>query len=257
MRRFTLTCLTAGMLAVAFAASASAQISDPVFKVTASSSLGSATFEANFADGTFSPATGIFTWTNPSKIDLIDPGNGNYIASIKGNTTIRTKLEADFGYQVDFGYLLDAGPATTKFSIVSSQLSFSTLATPEGRATTVMGVTDNDGNGATLTPTLAGPGAFLAQYNGLAPGGTTFATLLKSPIVAGPGGSMSASDAEPPVGFLKPIGVPVSSLSGLMEFTVTANDSASGQSNFRVLPEPSTLALLAFGALACVRRGRR
>jgi hypothetical protein len=234
---------------------ACAGISDIVYDVTASNSLGTATYQAKFAQGTFNPGTGIFQWSAPGPVDLVDPDNGNLIATIKGSTTVRSILVEPFGYQVEFGFLATAGDASnpTTFKITSALLDFATLPDPNGRATVVMGVTDNNGDGAALAGLYPGPAATIHKYNGLAPAGATFASLLAG-VTAGPGGSSSATAEEPSGSFVKPVGAPVFSISGQMNFTLSSGDTGTGTSNFRILPEPTTLMLLAAGGLMALRR---
>jgi hypothetical protein len=94
---------------------------------------------------------------------------------------------------------------------------------------------------------LAGPAAFIANYNGLAPGGLNFASLL--PGVSTPGGSNSISGEYPGGGAYAPIGVPASSMSIQYKFTLTSGDQASGTASFEIIPEPAAglLATLLIG----------
>ena len=84
------------------------------------------------------------------------------------------------------------------------------------------------------------------------PMGTTFAEGIYS-MSAGMLETVTEDFDHPESGFL-PIGETVNDMSSLVSFTLSAQDLASGTSSYVIVPEPASLAVLALGALALLRR---
>ena len=222
-----------------------ADISEIVFRIEATNAAGSGSFEVTKDKLKFNPQTGMYTWVQLTPITLT--GAGGSVAEL---TQATLALKSD--PQVNLGFAVLSGTSTTTFTIDSALLSFPTISPAEGRASAGMTVTDLDNTGVTLTG-LNGPGAYLAQYNGFVPGGTTFVNGISS-VTAGPGQSNVGSLNYPGGGAYAAIAVPVNDMSARISFTLTANDTASGTTNFEIIPEPASLALLGLGALVVVRR---
>ena len=126
--------------------------------------------------------------------------------------------------QVTLDFAMQAGSAgTTTFTARSALLSFAPILNPQSIASVGMQVSDFDGGGATLQAT--GAGAFLAQYNGFVPGGSSFAELIDR-IDAD---WFDTANADASQGWEAIPGY-VSNISTQIEFTLSANDS--GQWNF-------------------------
>jgi hypothetical protein len=192
-----------------------------------------------------------YVWTLASDHSFLNP-QGETMAVLEQGTHIEI-LPPTAGRstpQVTLGFAVTAGSATTSFDIRSALLSFATLYNPTGKATVGMNVSDRAPfGGATLTGTGLGlGGAYVAQYNGAVPGGTMFNELITTPVVVAPFGQTPASGDT---GWQSIAGA-VSDISTQLSFTLTARDSASGTSNFEILPEPASLVLLA--GLALLRR---
>ena len=122
----------------------------------------------------------------------------------------------------------------------------------EGRATVGYSLTDFDGDGAILVglgDPNGSPAAYLAQYNGNAAtfSGTTFAELIPG-MSCGPFESTTLSDAHPALGFL-PIVDPVSDMSALINFNLTANDLASGTTNYIIQEKPTSVESVSWGGV--------
>ena len=245
MRRVLLG-IVAGVMSVA---TASAQISNIVYDVVATNSIGTATFQGTFGEGGF--VAGVYQWNSGGIVPLFD-GGGNLIAQIQGNTTIWPDL-ANGGYQIRYGFQVVAGERDTTFTITSARLGFAALNNPDGRATMQGTLTDQTGDGALFSADIGGKTS-QSLYNGATPGtGTVFANLMGGISVVSPGGSQGNNEAFPAVGFTPIAGV-VNSMTGMLKFTVSAGDLASGTAQFTIVPEPATLALLALGALGLIRR---
>jgi hypothetical protein len=148
-------------------------------------------------------------------------------------------------------FAVQAGPVPTQFIIASGLLLFPTMSA-EGRATAGYSLTDFDGDGASLDgigdPAGAG-GAYLAQYNGFALtlSGTTFAEFIPS-MSAGSFSSSTVNDALPALGFL-PIVDPVSDMSVLISFELSANDLASGTTNYIIQEKPTSIESVSWGGV--------
>jgi hypothetical protein len=148
-------------------------------------------------------------------------------------------------------FAVQAGPVTTEFTITSGVLSFPTMSA-EGRATVGYSLTDFNGDGATLVG-LGDPGgtaaAYLAQYNGDAAtfSGTTFTELVPG-MTADPFSSSTVNDATPALGFL-PIVDPVSDMSVLINFDLSANDLASGTTNYIIQEKPTSIESISWGGV--------
>jgi hypothetical protein len=113
--------------------------------------------------------------------------------------------------------------------------------TADGRASCGFSVTDTDGDGVVLTGVgdpAGTQGAYLAQYNGFAGtlSGTTFAEVVHS-LTAGSLTTATTSVDVPPLGFLQIVD-PVSDMSVMVSFDLSANDLASGTSTFVLVERP-------------------
>jgi MYXO-CTERM domain-containing protein len=158
---------------------------------------------------------------------------------------------------VSLNFSVVAGATMTNVTVTSALVSFPPITVAEGRNSATMEVSDLDGNGVSASPVSGG--MYSAQYNGLAPSGTSFHDLLAAAVgTAVPGGSASASEAFPGLGLYVPIVGTVNNISSRFNFVLTANDLASQTSTFRVqaVPAPGALVLLGLGGLAAARRRR-
>ncbi|MBI3837041.1 MAG: PEP-CTERM sorting domain-containing protein [Planctomycetia bacterium] len=206
-------------------------------EVTASSGADSGTVDIDV------PLSGIWHPLTPKGI--VD-ASGNVLGSVSEIT-----LTADSDPSVSLGFFVTAGASTTTFTISSPVVSFAPLVNQQGVATAGVTLTDGNSDGASSFGLFPADKAYEAVYNG----STVFADLV-SPVSAAPDSSMTTSERFPAVGTVL-IGGPVTSIQSQFHFTLTANDLASGTSNFRVTPEPSSLVLALVGALALLWRERR
>lgn len=183
-------------------------------------------------------------WTWNSTADLnIKAANG---------ATVGTLENCHFGFEADptvtLYFDVVAGNSLTSFSIMSGVLTFPTIINGQARATSAVTVTDNNGNGVSMTGTEPGGHMYLAAYNGTP--GATFATLNGGPINAGGFDSNFSNDS---FGFTTIMGA-VTSIRSEFSFKLTAHDSASATSTFTIIPAPGSAALAVLGLLGARRR---
>jgi len=218
-------------------------VSNIIFRIDATNTVGSGYLEFTSDLLVYQPATNQWTWSTGMN-DIVTEG-GDFIASLDSATLKLVKDPvATKAYYLELGFTLHAGVSDTDFDILSPLISFQTLPSwalqpPDGggRATASLTATDVNGDGVTLMP--AGPsgnGAYTAQYNGWAPNGITFASLVGE-LSFGPGGSGNASQSYPQTGYA-PINDDVYDMSAVLAFNLTAEDSGSGTTTYRILPEP-------------------
>ncbi len=230
------------------AAPAAADISPVVLHIRATNAQGTDTWMARIDAGEFGP-DGTYHWSLGAPVELRDD-NGVLVGMLtQGSTTI---IEDPV---VSLGFTVTAGAVDTTFQITSALLSFPSMSAAEGRASGQIGATDLGGNGVSLTGEFGGH-MLTTRYNGIVPGGTTFADLFAGPSVnAEAFGSVSILDESPDTGFT-PIPGTVTDISMQYFFTLSAGDTASGTATFVVLPAPGAAALLGLAAAAGMRRRR-
>jgi hypothetical protein len=226
----------AGLAALITAAASAGTISDPVITIQASSSLGSGTYTVPYIPGNYNPETGVYNWASTGEVDILGE-NEQIIATI---SQLSTFIMVD--PVVNVGFVLTAGAADTSVSITSALVSFAAIPNALAQASAQIGATDTDGNGANITGGFGGLGYQARTNLGV------FGTTVPSFAVGTFGSSNQNGSLGPAV-----IGT-VTSMEAEFDFTVTANDAASGTSVFVVTPEPASLALLGLAGLLAFRR---
>ena len=215
------SCLGAlcALLAVAVAR---ADLPEVMFELTADAGPISVTIPVYTDWGTYDPETQTWSWTLEDNLPF--EANGEVLATLtEFDVTVREDPE------VNLNFAVQAGSDTTSFSIASALLTFDPITNAQGIASAAMTITDQNGDGATLTGIGATGGAYLAQYNGWAgdpvngPSGTTFHEGIPS-IVADPWLQATANTGQ---GWT-PIADTVNDMSALISFSLTAQDLASG-----------------------------
>jgi hypothetical protein len=171
--------------------------------------------------------------------------------------TMSVALDGDPAVTLSFA--VTAGATNTSFSFVSSTVTFDPLLDADAYATASLTLTDNNGNGASVTGGFPGSTAYQARYNG----GTVFTDLV-TPFTAAANSTSTGSGRDPLVSTEIIPGL-ISSIQSQFVFTLSARDSASGTSRFQVnipsnnIPEPSTyvLAMLGVAGVYLARRRKR
>ena len=189
------------------------------------------------------------TWGDPTGSDpskYLELGNGAFLQSM----TVR--IDADPRVSVEF-YVV-AGPTGGLFTLTSDVVSFANLASCDAAATAALTVTDRDGDGAMATGGYDNGCFYQAIYNDT----STFCYLIQKPMSTAGYCSDTSKDNVPPW-------VPMNdiyNISAQFKFHLSPNDSASGTSNFVVVPVPEPSAMLSLltgvvGLVGFVRRRRR
>lgn len=233
------TCLLT--IVIATTSVAGADIMSPAFLVQATNETGTGTFEVSSDEMTYDPVAQTYSWAMTGSVDIVTETQ-DVVAVLTGGEIIYKEDP-----QIALGFSVAAGLTDTTFLISSGLLSFPAIALPEAVASAGLTLTDTsiDGSGATLTEMGPGTGSYVAAYGG----GTVFADLL-------PGLSTTGSISQSAIQPLASIGGPVSDMGAAFAFKVSAEDLASGTSNFVIIPEPAGLALLLVAGLSVAARRR-
>lgn len=194
-------------------------------------------------------------WSSNEIMEMRSPITNELIAVLNPENK-ESRVEYVDDPIITLNFAAQAGPSPTQFVITSGLLSFPTMPA-EGRASVGFSLTDSDGDGATLTG-IGDPngaqGAYLAQYNGFAGtlSGTTFAEEIQS-MNAGIFSTTTATADVPPLGFL-PIVDPVSDMSVMVSFELSANDQASGTSTYVIQQPPTSVETASWGHVKSLYR---
>ena len=221
-----------------------------VVDVHVQTASGEGRFQVLFEAGHYEQETGIFQWSLGKPFVLRDETTAMPLVTFQG---LEVWYREDPEVALSFGIV--NGPADTTITIATGLLSFPDINGAAGRATVAMALTDLDGNGGLLEGLGPVGGAYVAQYNGGVPAGTTFAELIGL-LVAPPGGSILA-EVSIPAGGLLDIPDVVSDMSAQFSFRLSPNDMVTVQSHYQIIPVPAAVWLLAAGLAVGGRRRRR
>lgn len=248
---FLIAVLFAAVSSVLIALPALATITGGALNITATNEAGDyATIHIEVPPG---PSPWI--WSSNEIMEMRSPVTNELIAILNPENK-ETRVEYVDDPIIGLTFAVLAGPSPTIFVITSGLLSFPTMA-GEARASVGFSLTDSDGDGATLTG-IGDPngaqGAYLAQYNGDAGtvSGTTFAEFIPS-MNAGIFSTSTQTDALPQLGFL-PIPDPVSDMSVMVSFELSANDQASGTTVYVIQQPPTSVETASWGQVKSLYR---
>lgn len=177
-------------------------------------------------------------WTNGGP-QLIDPNTSVSLGRLN-----RVEMGFVGDPVINQLFAVQAGNSTTKFTISSAILTFDT-GDYYTTGSAQMGVTDTNGNGATVT----------GQF-----GTDCFRWLCDNQVIgSGIGGFATGpnTSSNPQTVLIPNITYfGVSSMQSEFSFLVSAGDIATGSSNYQKIPTPGAVALLGLGGLVATRRRR-
>jgi len=215
------------------------------------SSLGSASFtlkpSEHTGNGSFVDWDTVFA--NPGTKYNWNLPVGQDFDIFDGGTKLAHVSQLSFAVQadpvMDFGFSVEAFAEGTTFTISSPLLTFSEIVNPS-EVEAYSQVAANPGT-TKVTGNLPGGKVYRAEYNGI-----SFADLVDSPI------AIPSPVVDEGTG-VQSIAGGVTSMQGIYSFSlnqdmVGGNLSASAVSQYSIVPEPATLALLGLGSLVIRRR---
>jgi hypothetical protein len=227
---------------------AGADISDTILTVTANDGRTEGTIYISQADGYWDGDDFFWSFDDPDNpMEIRDPDD-----QLLGTLT-SASLAFYADPQVALGFAVQAEDENTTFTITSALLSFATIPSAFARADAALTLQDFFGTGALLTGNGPLGGAYLTQYNGFVPDGTSFAEAIDQIEVIPPDMLATADFASAEPGEYLPIGT-ASNMSSQFAFTLSPQALASGSANFEIIPEPATLLLVLAGLIAARRR---
>ncbi len=233
---------------------ANAGISDTVFSIQATNDSGTATYFADFNEGTWNPDTQTFTWSLPSSIDLLD--EETYVATLE-SASITVEMLPTPQIQMSFGVV--SGTSDTGFLIDSAAVDFNTIPADLAAGYFLAGCTVYDSgadDGMWLyEPGLEGFGAFQSYYNLDSVPAPLFSHLLA--VVGSSGGGMANGSQSYPGSGYAPINADVDDMYIHADFILTDYDSAETNTTYILVPEPTGLVLLTLGGVLVGWRRRR
>lgn len=185
-----------------------------------------------------------FTWYLKDPLMIAADNDPGQILAIIGPTVgkgLSISLKAD--PFVNVGFSVAAGQYDTAFSFSSPVVNFGPFNNPDAQATASVSITRPGDK-------LYNGGFALKAYRALYNGTSVFADLVDTPY---PGGIVGPATVMDFTGWQQIPGS-VSSMQAQWRFIVSAGGSATGSSDFEIIPEPATILLLGIGGLALLRR---
>ena len=246
-----------GAAVASMAGTATAQVSNVVYNISASSSLGSASLSFTQSDAEVTNnGDGSYTLAFSGATDLVDSGTGNVIATLTGATAMLNPGFNGLDPRINLGFSVENGLADSEITITSGTAQFSPF--PSGDAFAAGSVTLTTGDGAVVNADgLVGGNYFFGGFTGLSSDGDPdfpftdqVAMLMPDPLSTQ--GSAVQSDVMP----AQPITGPFDGIGSTFSFSLSESGQLSGTSTFTVTPTPGTAALLGLAGIAVSTRRR-
>lgn len=238
-RAFAVAAIAAAVVAVQ-----AGSVSTTFFRIDVDNGVDNASWEVASNDPFVTYDAGTQTWDWSSAGQLIDLDG---IVSV-GSANLQVQGDP----RISLGFALTAGELDTNVTITTTVLGFGALASPTGVGSVSMTLTDNGGDGASLAGLGGDAGSAYAAYYNIAPPGTLFAEFVDA--MTAPAGGTDIDGGN--TGGMVPMPGPLSSMQVVMSFSLSAGDQVSATSNYVVIPEASSVALLLGGSLALLKRRR-
>jgi hypothetical protein len=182
---------------------------------------------------------------------LVAPAQEYVFSDGSAVTDLILRMVDDPEVGIEFG--VRANSSATTFSILSEVVVFAPMVNPTAYASAGVTLTDRTPTaGATITGLFAGGKTHQARYNG----SSVFANLVSGFSIGS--GSQTNSEEYGNAFSMITINDTLTSIESEFKFTLSGKDSASGTSNFVVVPEPSSIIALVggLGSLLAFRRRR-
>ena len=180
---------------------------------------------------------------------LVAPAQEFTFANGSVVTDLTLTMNADPDVGIEFG--VRANSSATTFTILSEVVTFGALVNPTAYASAAVTLTDKSPSGASITGLFGGK-THQARYNG----SSVFADLVSGFSIIS--GTQTNSEEYGNAFSMITINDTLTSIESEFKFTLSGKDSASGTSNFVVVPEPSSIIALVggLGSLLAFRRRR-
>jgi hypothetical protein len=203
-------------------------------------------------------------------VSLNDGEVGEFIQNPDGTQTWRGDFEFPNVGRFEWDFLLDGDPFVAgTVGVINNTNATGTFTFEVGVPVTInlpagspmsgsssISINDSNNNGAATVSAPAGGSIYEGRVNGAA-----IATLFDDPYSLSPPFPPTTISDDASFSGVSSTALNVGdTLSVKHTFVLSARDSATGNSNFAIIPEPSSVVLLGMAAIAClaigIRRGR-
>ncbi len=221
---------------------AAAALPETVFTLRARNAGGEGILRVTAGECIWDPVLLKLEWVLAQPRVVTNPLTNDAIATLQ---TAKVQFYYGSTPRIQLDFMVEAGATTTAFILEPGALRLplpsGTVTDPTGeplelaeaRAAVSLSVTDKNSNGAELRAVgPPGTGIYQCRFNGVAPEGYLFSTMLYQ-ILCGPGGSAKVSQYDPPIGYRR-LDIPAYDMSTYTAFTLTAGDVAQASTSLRL-----------------------